>query len=122
MVKRVIITASIVAIFTTFLTIPAASDALLAFVFLGIIPGTDMAMPFWAMGLLIIATALVAISWLGRQPMYIGDRAYQQKQAKSEARAYVMKKVVAQKSKKKLVSEPVKPQTKRRYQVAASSN
>lgn len=66
-------------------------DQLIMMVFLGLIPGTDLAVPGWLAIPLAIVAALLAIDWLGRQTMYIGHhQTFGQKQARQLARRRVM--------------------------------
>lgn len=105
------------------LFVPDVLNALLAFIFIGIIPGTDFSLPMWAMGLFIVITAAVAVTWLSSQSLYIGDRTYQQKQAKAAAREYVLEKVSkspAQKSTPRTRS--TRRTAKQDYQVATISS
>ena len=93
--KRLMWTGIFLTIIGLLIFVPDIANALLAFMFVGIIPGTDMSLPFWAMGLFIVIAAAIAIVWLGNQSLYIGDRSYQQKQAKAAAREYVLEHVAA---------------------------
>ena len=103
--------------------VPDVTNALLAFIFIGIIPGTDISLPMWAMGLFIIITAAIAITWLSSQSLYIGDRVYQQKQAKASARDYVLEKVSKSPAKKSTPRTRSSRRTsKQDYQVATSSS
>ena len=72
---------------------PVVLTPLVSFFFLGIIPGTSYAIPFWAMGLFYIAFALSLITYLTYQPLYIGDLKHQEKVARQLARKKIMDQV-----------------------------
>lgn len=64
---------------------------IVAFLFLGVIPGTDLVLPYWAMILIAAITGAALIGWLSRQQLYIGDVAHQDQTARRVARKKVMK-------------------------------
>jgi len=71
---------------------PEILGSLFALVFLGLIPGTTLSMPFWVM-LIVYGTGLfIVIRWLARQPLYLGNMAKQEKTARQLARKKVINK------------------------------
>ena len=114
-VALVIIVIGIIAL----LSRPEVAGSLVAFLFIGIIPGTAISLPFWEMTLLFLATALICLGWLNRQPLFIGDKVHQQKTAKLAAR----KKVIGQTQKLSATkSTKTSARSKRRYQSATISS
>lgn len=109
---------------------PVVINALIAFLFAGVLPGTNIILPFWATSLIALMIGFLAIRWLMKDPLYIGDSAYQQKQAKAKARNYVLSqtKTDPRTSKIKLVQRRLlslkkwlKKRRKRKYQTATSN-
>ena len=72
---------------------PEILGGLFAFIFLGLIPGTQLSLPFWAMLIVYAIGAILVIRWLISQPLYVGNLAKQEKTARAIAR----KKVTAKK-------------------------
>lgn len=72
---------------------PEILGALFAFIFLGLIPGTQLSLPFWAMLIIYALGAILVIRWLISQPLYVGNLAKQEQTARAIAR----KKVTAKK-------------------------
>ncbi len=102
---------------------PIVFTAIFTFFFTGSVPGTDITLPFWAMTLVLCSIGYIAIKWLTKDTLYIGDTAHHQQQAKAEARAYVLQHVARSRT-KTVTALPKSPQTKRRkraYQTAPSS-
>ena len=52
---------------------PVVMNAFIAFLFAGIIPGTTISLPFWLMSLLLVSVAYIAIRWISKDPIYIGE-------------------------------------------------
>lgn len=98
---------------------PSIMDAFLTFLFIGIIPGTAITLPFWLMSLLLVTVAYVAIRWVSKDPIYIGDTPHQQQQNKKAARDYVLRKTTQPKSSKQRRPGFLR-RRKRDYQVATS--
>lgn len=65
-------------------------SALLALLFLGIIPGTSISLPAWVMLVGAIVIGYAALRWLRDQPLYIGSHAEQEKLARQLARRKVL--------------------------------
>ena len=65
---------------------PEILGALFAFIFLGLIPGTQLSLPFWAMLIIYAVGAILVIRWLISQPLYVGNLAKQEKTARAIAR------------------------------------
>ncbi|MGB3023943.1 MAG: hypothetical protein WBB39_04030 [Candidatus Saccharimonadales bacterium] len=94
-------------------------NALFALLFVGVIPMTTIVLPFWMMGLILGSVAAIALFWLLRQPVFIGDAPHQEKIAKSRARSHVLS--VAAKQNQKTTTKPSpKRRTRKRYQTATS--
>lgn len=70
---------------------PAVYYTLLSFLFIGLVPGTQITLPFWVMWIIFCIIAGVALAWLFNQTLYIGDHAYTEKIAKAKAREHVLK-------------------------------
>lgn len=68
---------------------PIVIDATFGFLFAGIVPGTDIVLPFWAMSLVLASVGLIALNWLMGHTLYIGDSAYEQRRMKKTARQYI---------------------------------
>jgi hypothetical protein len=96
---------------------PFVMDPLLAFVFAGIIPGTNLELPFWAMSLLLACVGYIAIRWATKDPVYIGDTPHQEAQKKLAARKYVLQKINPT---PKPSRRPTLRRRKRTYRVATS--
>lgn len=105
------------------LTQSFVSNAIIAFLFAGVVPGTSYVLPFWAMTLVLAAIGYAALKWLSKDTLYIGDSAHRQQQAKAEARAYVLQHVARSRSKAatKLPKPTSSKRRKRSYQTAPSS-
>jgi hypothetical protein len=98
---------------------PIILNAFIAFLFAGIIPGTSIALPFWLMSLFLVTIAYIAIRWVSKDPIYIGDTPHQQQQNKKAARDYVLRKTTRSTSTKSRRPQFLRKR-KRGYQVAAS--
>lgn len=96
---------------------PVTIDALLAFLFAGIIPGTTIALPFWAMCVLLATIGYIAIRWVTKDPVYIGDTNQQSVNKRLAARKYVMQKINPP---AKTSHRPMLRRRKRTYRVATS--
>lgn len=96
--KRIIIfiTGGIALLLT--LSQPVVMNMFFALLFLGIVPGTDVIIPFWAAFIGFIIGSMILIGWLLSQPLYIGSIAAQQQTARQIAR----KRVVAQARRRKV--------------------
>ncbi len=114
MKKAVIILASMIGIGVIF-SISPLLNYICAFLFAGIIPGTGYVLPFWAMSLILGYIGVVAINWLMKQSLFIGDDPYTQTRARERARASV--KVARIKASPSLASTR---HTRKRYQPAPS--
>ena len=88
------------------LTRPEIMGGLFAFVFLGMIPGTQYSLPTWLMFVVYILGIMFVIRWLVRQPLYIGSLSRQEKTARAIAR----KKIT---SRKKAPTDTTRARTKR---------
>lgn len=96
---------------------PVVMDSLLTFVFAGIIPGTAIELPFWAMSLLLGTIGYTAIRWVTKETVYIGDVKEIDTKNRQAARRYVMQKVNPL---KKSTRRPTLRRRKRTYRVATS--
>lgn len=65
--------ASIVLLSFVLLTKTPLLSVLFAFIILGMIPGTTLTIPFWAMLIAYPLIFLLVVIWLGRQPLLIGE-------------------------------------------------
>ena len=61
-------------------------------IFLGMIPGTSITLPFWVMGLFYLFVIYACVKYISKQQLYIGDPVTQGKTARRIARAKVTKK------------------------------
>lgn len=97
---------------------PIIFNGLFTFIFAGVVPGTDISLPFWAMSLVLATIAFVAIKWVRKEPLYIGDTIHEAQLNKRQAREYVLQKASA----KPTVSSrrPLFKRRKRAYRVATS--
>lgn len=107
--KKVAVSIIAIMALVVLLSQPTTSDALLALLFLGIVPGTDIQVPFWIMMLLLLGGGYVLIRWLGSQPLYIGNLHKQEQTARKLARKKVTNRVHPKKK------SPVNSKTKRTY-------
>lgn len=64
-------------------------EAVVEFMFLGMIPGTTITLPFWLLGSFYLLVGIAGIIWISAQPLYIGDYAHQDKVARALARKRV---------------------------------
>ena len=94
-VKRIIIVLFAFIALCVALTSPYVLNTIVNFVFLGLIPGTDITVPFWLMLIAFIAVTILLIRWLTNQPLYIGSLASQEQTARQIARKKIAKKVSA---------------------------
>lgn len=107
--KQFVISILFVVVLTTIFTQPAFFNAFLALLFLGIVPGTNIQIPFWIMLIVLFGGGFILIRWLGSQPLYIGSLAKQEKTAKQLARKKVAKKVLTS---PKSITQTAKKRTK----------
>lgn len=91
--KRFIISTLLIVGLVIIFTQPTIFNAFLALLFLGIVPGTNIQIPFWIMLIVLFGGCFVLIRWLRSQPLYIGSLATQEKTARQLARKKVAKKV-----------------------------
>lgn len=82
----------ILALITFFVVIshPSVAAALLLFLFLGIIPGTNITVPFWVLLPTYTIGAIILMYWLSTQPLYIGSQASQGQTARNLARKKIV--------------------------------
>lgn len=71
--QRVLIGAGFVIVMFSVLTFTPIPASLLAFLVLGIIPGTDLAVPAWAILLVYPALIVVALYWVYGEAFFIGE-------------------------------------------------
>jgi len=69
---------------------PGVSNAIFALIFLGMIPGTNVSIPSWAMLLMSAIGIILAIRWITNQPLFIGSRIHQERTARQLARKKVL--------------------------------
>jgi hypothetical protein len=74
--------------------------------FLGVIPGTTITVPTWMILVGSTAGSYLAIRWILDQPLFIGNRQYQEKLARQLAR----KKVLAMTATPASDAAPIRPQ------------
>lgn len=91
---------------------PDVANGLVAFVVAGVVPGLGVVLPFWLTILMMAAIGVSLIYWLMRQPMFIGDSLYQEKQAKAAARADVVR-IVSRPHTTRAARKPAR--TRKRY-------
>ncbi|MBC7746483.1 hypothetical protein H7Y40_00685 [Pedobacter sp.] len=91
--KKTIISILLVIVLVGILAQPAVNNALMALLFLGIIPGTNIQIPFWVMFILFFGGGYALLRWLILQPLYIGGIAKQEQTARQLARKKIAKKV-----------------------------
>lgn len=97
---------------------PFIFNAVCTFLFAGVIPGTDIVLPFWAMSLILASLAFTAIKWVRKEPIYIGDTVHETQLNKRHAREYVLQKAAAKP--KATTQRPLFKRRKRSYRVATS--
>ena len=91
--KKTIISILLITVLVGIMSQPVVHNALMALLFLGIIPGTNIQIPFWAMFILFFGGGYILLRWLMSQPLYIGGIAQQEHTARQLARKKVAKKV-----------------------------
>lgn len=94
-------------------------NSLFLFIFLGVIPGTDMRVPSWAMITLAVLSSALIIRWITIQPMYIGNLAEQERTARQLARKRVAHKISKRPAAKK---KPATRSVRRNYTAAKSAS
>lgn len=114
--KATIITSIVCAVIYCMLQ-PAFLNPLFGFLFAGIIPGTEIELPFWAMSLILFSLGYSAILWLKRDMLFIGDESAIERSRKQRARAYVMQKTATPVTIKKQVG--IRHRLRRRQQIAS---
>ncbi|MEO5691205.1 MAG: hypothetical protein ABIQ64_03400 [Candidatus Saccharimonadales bacterium] len=114
--QKVIIKTSIVIVLLALVLQPIVLNAVFSFLFAGIVPGTQITLPFWAMSCILFSIGYGATLWLKRDMLYIGDVRGIEKQRKQTARAYVAQKT----SRSVEVKKPVRVRQRRRQQTATS--
>jgi hypothetical protein len=72
------------------LFMPQVGYSLFALIFLGMIPGTNLALPSWVMFFGSVIGIFIALRWIIHQPLYIGSHAEQEKLARQLARKKVL--------------------------------
>lgn len=90
---------------------PSTLNAVFALIFLGLLPGTSVSIPFWIMLPATLCIAFVLVRWIMHQPMYIGSLETQEKTARTLARKNVAKKV----AKHRATQRPIVASTKKHY-------
>ena len=97
---------------------PQVLNELFALLFVGIVPMTNIALPFWIMAPLLGILCVICLNWLIRQDVMIGYTPNQEKIAKSRARRHVLRETTKQ---KKIITKPTTRQrTRKRYQTVSS--
>lgn len=91
--RRIIAITLLICAALALITHPAFMGVIFELVFLGIIPGTALSIPFWIMLPASVLIGFLAIRWIMGQPMYIGNLEHQEKTARALARKNVAKKV-----------------------------
>ena len=77
---------------------PVVFTAIVSLLFLGIVPGTNIVIPFWAMAIFYIISCFALFEYIGRQPLYIGDMKHQEKVARQLAREKVLNQAASRKA------------------------
>lgn len=87
--KKVLIVAGLI-LLLIILSRPEVEGELLALLFLGVIPGTSIALPSWMIFIGSIFAASALLRWLRDQPLFIGSHVEQEKLARQLARKKVL--------------------------------
>lgn len=90
MKHRNILIASGLIVLLIVLSRPEVESELLALLFLGVIPGTSIALPSWLIFTGSIITASLLLRWLHNQPLFIGSYVEQERLARQLARKKVL--------------------------------
>lgn len=115
--RKTIITMCIITISFGILIQPVVMNAIFGFLFAGIVPGTSIILPFWAMSCVLAVIGYSAMKWLQRDTLFIGDEQYVEQQRKQYARAYVLQKTLRSSVKRPVA---VRQRLRRRQQTATS--
>lgn len=121
--KRVLLAMVIFASLAVLLAQPVVMNALISFLFAGVVPGTSYTLPFWLMETILIVIGLILLGFLSRQTLYIGDTAYAKKRAGRAARAKIARDISRRgsaQSKATPTPAAASTRTKRRYQPVAN--
>lgn len=92
-IRPLIIPIIVVILIAAFAIKPVLFNELMALLFLGIVPATNIQIPAWLMIVIYSAIGTLLILWLSTQPLYIGGLAKQEQTARQIARKKVAKKV-----------------------------
>lgn len=116
--RHVITTAIVAFAIIGMLLQPAVLNTIISFLFLGIVPGTDISLPFWAMSLILFIIGYTAMRWLRHEMMFIGDEIQLERQRKQAARNAVITQIIRPNRVKKSTS--FRQRLRRRQQHATS--
>lgn len=92
--------------------VPGLFDALFAFVFLGIIPYTRLALPVWAMFIINLSLLWMALRWISHQSLLMSDSRARDLEKRRLARIAVMRTIRRHEQKKLLQTEIIRLQQK----------
>jgi|GEM_PF-1549603 len=77
-------------------TQPQFAAVIIEFMFLGMIPGTTLTLPFWVIGSFYLVVITAGLVWISNQPLYIGDQPHQDKVARALARQKIARQIARQ--------------------------
>ena len=116
--RKVITISSILMALVGVIIQPAILNGLFGFLFAGIVPGTSITLPFWAMSCVLFMIGYSAVLWLKNDMLFIGDESHQENMRKQRARVYVMQKATSTVTVKKPVR--IRQRFRRRQQTVTS--
>ncbi len=100
---------------------PFVMNSFFSFIFAGVVPGTTIVLPFWAMSLFLASIGYIAIKSVSKETLFVGDTAHKERQAKANAKRYVLQKVTpATKKQQPRFAKLLPRRRKRSYRVATS--
>ncbi len=106
--SHIIIALAVFALFVLLLN-PSFLSTIFVFLFLGIVPGTDITLPWWVMILAFLVALAFGIRWLLDQPVYQPVATNKDRALRHAARKRVLKQTSTRKSTaKRYKKQPVK--------------
>lgn len=96
--RKHIIIAAVVFMLLAFILKPNLLSIIFVFIFLGIIPGTDITLPWWVAILGFLFALVLGIRWLLHQPVYQPVATTKDKSLRHTARKRVLKQTSARKT------------------------
>ena len=103
-----LIAAGVVALFV----VPGLFDSLFAFVFLGIIPYTQLAVPVWAMFIINLGLIWLILRWISHQSLLMSDSRARDLEKRRLARIAVARTIRRHEQKQQLAASTSKLQAK----------